>query len=205
MPYSEFTLESAMSILEVTTRECDLFPALIPAAVPSWLTDSLQRGTRLALNSEKSRSEFIVAPILLAARELSSGRLAIFSGQRLDIDPARGLAGECDFIIAVGPSLPPLRSPLMAVVEAKKHDIDAGLGQCIAQMIAARTFNEMSGIMGRPTFGCVTTGEDWQFLKLVDSVVEFDNRRFFFDNLAGILGSIMAILKETEAIKSNPI
>ena len=97
----------------------------------------MARGTRLATISEKARSEFIVAPVLLAARESTAGRLAIFSGQRLDVDPARGLVGECDFILAVGPAVPPLRGPIATVVEAKENDVEAGLGQCVAQMAGA--------------------------------------------------------------------
>jgi hypothetical protein len=66
----------------------------------------LARGTRLALLSEKSRSEFIVVPILLATRELTRDRFVIFSGRRLDVDEGQGLTGECDFILADGPALP---------------------------------------------------------------------------------------------------
>ena len=138
MPYSDFTLDAAVRTLGVTVAEADLFPGLVPAAVPDWLPGLLARGTRLALISEKARSEFIVAPLLLAARELTGDRLAIFSGQRLDQDAARGLTGECDFLLTLGPSVPPLQAPLVAVVEAKKNDIEGGLGQCTAQMVAAR-------------------------------------------------------------------
>jgi len=148
MAFSEFTLESATRILGVSVREADLFPGLAQAEVPAWLPGWLARGTRLALISEKARSEFIVVPILLAARELCGDRVAIFSGQRLDVDPGRGLSGECDFLLALGPPVPPLRSPIAAVVEAKKNDVEAGLGQCIAQMVAARAFNEAAGCLG---------------------------------------------------------
>ena len=120
MSYSEFTLEMVEQKLGVTTQEADLFPAPPSAPVPEWLPGWLARGTRLALISEKSRSEFIVVPILVAGRELCDEQFAIFSGQRLDVDPDRGLVGECDFILAVGPALPPLRAPLMTIVEAKK-------------------------------------------------------------------------------------
>ena len=66
-------------------------------------------GMQLALVSEKARSEFIVAPILLAVRELSGERIAILSGQRLDVDPDRRLQGECDFILALSDPVPRLR------------------------------------------------------------------------------------------------
>src|SRR5438132_3484998 len=116
MAFSEFTLETVEKSLGITTREADLFPGLAPAVVPDWLPGWLARGTRLALISEKARSEFIVVPVLLAARELCGDRLAIFSGQRLDVDPDHGLAGECDFILAIGPAVPPLRVPIATVV-----------------------------------------------------------------------------------------
>src|SRR6266516_4791566 len=142
MPFSEFTLEAVEQSLGITTQETDLFPDAAPAPIPAWLPGWLARGTRLALISEKARSEFIVVPILLAVRELSGDQIAIYSGQRLDVDHDKGLVGECDFILAVGAALPPLHAPIMTVVEAKKNDIEVGLGQCIAQMVAARKFNE---------------------------------------------------------------
>src|SRR5271169_119252 len=133
MSYSDFTLEAVERQFGVVTQEAALFPNTPVANVPDWLPGWLARGTRLALISEKSRSEFIVVPILLAARELSGDRFSIFSGQRLDVDSEKGLVGECDFILAIGPALPPLHAPVMTVVEAKKNDVEAGLGQCIAQ------------------------------------------------------------------------
>ena len=195
MAFSEFTLDSAVRSLGVSVGESDLFPGLVPATVPDWLPVLLARGTRLALISEKARSEFIVVPILLAARELSGGRLAIFSGQRLDVDAARGLVGECDFLLALGPPVPPLRAPIVAVVEAKKNDVEAGLGQCVAQLVAAREFNAASRGPS-PVYGCVTTGEAWQFLRLTGDAVELHASRFYLDNVAGVLGAIAAIAAE---------
>jgi hypothetical protein len=199
MAFSEFTLESAIQLLGVTVQEAELFPGVAAAAVPDWLPGWLARGTRLALISEKARSEFIVVPILLAAKELCGGRLAIYSGQRLDVDANRGLTGECDFLLALGPSVPPLRAPIAAVVEAKKNDVEAGLGQCIAQMEAAREFNVAAGRGPVPIYGCVTTGEAWQFLRLVEGTVDLDSRRIYLDNVAGILGVLAAIVSTAES------
>ena len=198
MAFSEFTLESAVRALGVAVWEADLFPGLASAAVPGWLPEWLARGTRLALISEKARSEFIVVPILLAARELSGDRVAIFSGQRLDVDADRGLSGECDFLLALGPPVPPLRVPIAAVVEAKKNDVEAGLGQCVAQMVAARAFNDAGSRPGGPVYGCVTTGEAWQFLRLAGTAVELDARRFYLDNVAGVLGALLAVIAEAQ-------
>jgi hypothetical protein len=196
MAFSEFTLEDVERSLGITTLEADLFPGAAQAPVPDWLAGLLARGTKLALISEKARSEFIVVPILLAARELSGDRLAIYSGQRLDVDPARGLVGECDFILAVGPAVPPLRAPVATVVEARKNDVEAGLGQCIAQMVAARSFNQAAGRGASPVYGGVTTGETWQFLRLAEPAALLDSRRYYLDNVGGILGALLSIVQE---------
>src|SRR5262245_16032655 len=204
MAFSEFTLEEVERSLKIVTQEADLFPDAAPVTVPEWLPGWLARGTRLALISEKARSEFIVVPILLAARELSANRLAIYSGQRLDVEPEKGLVGECDFILAIGPAVPPLRAPVVTLVEAKKNDVEAGLGQCIAQMVAAHHFNRAAGRGGFPVFGCVTTGETWQFLRLVEPAALLDRRRYYLDDVAGILGALLAILREAENAAAQP-
>lgn len=200
MAYGEFNLEAVERSLGVTVQEADLFPDRTPAAVPPWLPAWLARGTRLALISEKARSEFIVVPVLLAAREISGDRLAIYSGQRLDVDPDRGLVGECDFILAVGPAVPPLRAPIATVVEAKKNDVEAGLGQCIAQMVAARAFNAAAGRSAAPVYGCVTTGETWQFLRLDGAAALLDRRRIYLDDVGGILGALAAIVADVDRV-----
>src|SRR5437868_8237358 len=127
MSYSDFSLESAERLLGVSARAAELFPVLAPVAAPLWLQDLLARGAqgiKLSLISEKARSEFIVAPILLASRELSGNAFAIYSGQRLDVDPVLGLTGECDFILTAAEAVLPRQAPIATVVEAKKNDIE---------------------------------------------------------------------------------
>jgi len=197
MSYSDFTLESVATKLGITTQQENLFPDLTPTAVPAWLIETFGKGTQLALISEKSRSEFIVVPVLLTSRELSNGQLAIFSGQRLDVDASAGLVGECDVILAIAPPIPPLRAPIATIVEAKKNDVEAGLGQCIAQMVAARRFNEAAGRANSPVFGCVTTGEVWQFLRLREQIAMVDKRRFYLDDVGRILAAFQAIFEQS--------
>jgi hypothetical protein len=190
MSYSEFTLESVGRILGVTSRAANLFPDLQPVPPPAWLQEQLARGTQgiqLSLISEKSRSEFIVAPILLAGRELSGNRFAISSGQRLDVDASIGLTGECDFILSAADAMLPLQAPIATVVEAKKNDVEGGLAQCIAQMVAADRFNQAAGRTGVPIFGCVTTGEAWQFARLSGTTALLEQRRYYIDHIDIIL------------------
>jgi hypothetical protein len=194
MAYSDFSPESISSLLGITADVSELFKDLIPLAVPAWLRDDLNRGARQILLSEKARSEFLVVPILLACQEMSEGEVAIYSGQRLDVDPERGLIGECDFILGASPPIPALRAPLMTIVEAKKHDIEGGIWQCIAQMVGARLFNERAGTDVPVIYGCVTNGENWQFLRLDGAIAAIDRRRFYIDNVGGILAALSAIV-----------
>ncbi len=194
MAYTDFTLERVEAELGVITHPGDLFVDLTPAKVPAWLHDFLGRTMQLSLVSEKARSEFLVAPLLLAAREMTGNAIAIYSGQRLDVDAARGLQGECDFLLARSEPLPRLRAPLLCVVEAKKNDIEIGIGPCVAQMVAARMYNERAGESLTTFHGCVTTGEAWQFLRLEGPTVTLGRGRLYIDNVGGILAALLAIL-----------
>ena len=202
MAYSDFTLELVVEKLGVTTGLASLFPGAIPVAPPDWLLAGFARNTLLATASEQSRRESLIAPILSAAREVTGDRLAIFSGQRMDIDSSRGLNGECDYLLAVSQAVPPLRPPLIAVVEAKKADIDLGLGQCAAEMIAAREFNHRMSKTERPVYGCVTSGEVWLFLRLRETHVDLDATRFLLSDVHKILGVFRAILEEYDRLKA---
>jgi hypothetical protein len=79
-------------------------------------------------------------------------------------------------------------------VEAKKHDVESGIWQCLAQMTGARIFNERAGQPLPEIFGCVTNGEIWQFLGLKQSLATIDQRRFYLDNVGSILAAFVSIL-----------
>ena len=148
----------------------------------------------MALVSEKARSEFIVAPILTEMMERNFSRVALYSGRRLDAKPEQGLSGECDFIIARGELRRTIQTPIFALVEANKNDIELGLGQCVAQMTGARFFNEQHDAMLKQVFGCVTTGENWQFLRLEGTAVTFDQQVRYLDQVEDILGILQHIV-----------
>ncbi len=194
MTYSDFDLNTARRTFGLTITQEPLFPAIEPLPLSPWLQEALNKGEQLALVSEKARSEFIVAPILLSSRDLSHNRVQIYSGQRLDVEPQRGLSGECDFILSWTPPSPTLQAPVVVIVEAKKNDIESGLGQCTAQMIGASLFNQQEGNGLETIFGCVTTGETWQFLKLETPHLLIDSHRYYINEVEQILGVFQAIL-----------
>ncbi len=200
MAYKDFEgdLDRCRAAFDLTFEKDDLFAAVQEVEPSQWLQTSLELASDLYLRREKSRSEFLVAPVLLEAKRATNERFAIYSGEFLNADFNAGLNGECDFILTKTQQLPVLSAPIMTLVEAKNQDIDAGLGQCAAQMLGARIFNEKAGITFSPIFGCVTTGENWQFLKLENNRLTFDNRRYYIDRVGKILGVFQAIVAHYE-------
>jgi hypothetical protein len=196
MAYAEFTLDTVHKALGIALRQGVLFETVACLEVPPWLQEALRKGRHVSLLSEKVRSELIVMPLLLTSRELCGNKFAIYSGQRLDVDPQRGLVGECDFILTTTQPMPILRSPIAVILEAKKHDIEASLGQCAAQMVGAQLFIQTDSRQDRVIFGCVTSasGEAWQFLKLDQTTLTIDWGRYYIDNVGRILGMFQAIV-----------
>jgi hypothetical protein len=77
---------------------------------------------------------------------------------------------------------------------AQTQVIDLGLGQCAAQMLGAQVFNQHQQNPIEFVFGCVTTGNDWQFLKLVDQILWIDEVCYYITDLGKILGILQCII-----------
>lgn len=194
MPYSHFSLAKVKEIFNLKELDSEsLFVDITPIKSSDWLKKALEIGTNLvsSASSEKARSEFIVAPILVELRERNNNQFSIYSGERLDIDENKGLVGECDFILTKGEIKHSIQEPIFLLVEAKKHDLGAGLGQCVAQMLGAQLFNQGQINV---IHGCVTTGEIWQFLKLEQNIVTIDKKHYYIDNVEKILGILQYIV-----------
>ncbi|MBI3821702.1 MAG: hypothetical protein HY289_03370 [Planctomycetes bacterium] len=184
-------------------RDQLLFEAVGDMAPSPWLQESLRIGTTLPITSEKARSEFIVAPVLIECRERMQRRFNIYSGFALNADAEKGLNGECDFILARSASKFALQAPLMMIVEAKKHDIEENLGQGAAQMLGACRYNERNGKPLPYLYGCVTTGESWQFLKLQGNDLHLHPERFAIHEIGRILWFLMECLKDVDQLASE--
>jgi hypothetical protein len=198
MAFADFSLEAAIERFELTSPpRADLFAHVTEAEIPPILQEVLEQWAPQAreVNTEKARSELIIAPILMVAMRLAGPDLGVYSGVSLDVDRERGLFGRCDFLIGrrAGPFR--LGSPLLAVVEAKNEDIAGNLGQCVAEMVAVRILNERKGHPIPVVHGAVTTGSEWLFLQLQGNAVTFDIRERFLDDVGRILGYLAAIGK----------
>ena len=81
----------------------------------------------------------------------------------------------------------------MQLVEAKKQDIEREVPQCAAQMVGAKLFNERRGHPIDVIYGCVTTGDDWLFLRLGSDVLVIDTRTFYLGHLGQLLGAFQIV------------
>ncbi len=59
-------------------------------------------------------------------------------------------------------------------MEAKKADLNLGIGQYVAEMIAAQKFNEANNQYFSTIDGCVTSGTAWRFMKLNQQTVNIE-------------------------------
>ncbi|MBV8383730.1 MAG: hypothetical protein JO355_10860 [Planctomycetaceae bacterium] len=194
MSYSDFTLEGACRAFMLELKEDqDLFADLPGTEVGPGLRALLDEYVPLAtaIHTEKARSEFIVAPILAEVRRLMGHRISLFSGVDFTVAPDQGLNGTCDFILAASPVQLFLRAPVLTVVVAENDNIKSGLGQCVAEMVAARIFNEREREGPSVIHGAVTTGSLWRFLKLEGGTVFVDQPEYYLDRLEKVLAILI--------------
>ena len=151
----------------------------------------------LAIATEKARSEMIIAPVLLEARRQTDHRVSLFSGVDFTVDAQRGLNGVCDFLFSRSPEQLTIEAPAVAVVEAKNEDMKGGIGQCLAEMIAARLFNEQNEKAGETVYGAVTTGNTWKFLRLARDDAHVDRVEYYINEVGKVVGILKAMLMGT--------
>lgn len=191
MSYSQFDIETVQVNFAITILEkVGIFAETTEIPYSDFLAETLRFNTpiALAINSEKSRSEMIITPILLELKRLYPEKVSLFSGKDFTVDIAKGLNGFCDFLISRSPEQLTIRSPVIAVVEAKNENIESGLGQCMAEMIAAQIFNKQKGNQISQILGAVTTGSSWKFMRLEDQTIEVDLNEYFLNQIGKILG-----------------
>lgn len=195
MAYRDFTLQKLKKDFGLKIDEQpDLFATVGPVASSDLLNQTLQETVQLAIaiNTEKARSEMIITPVLLEVRRQAMGQVSLFSGTEFNVNEKRGLVGYCDYILSRSQEQLTINAPVILITEAKNENIKAGLGQCVAGMVAAQQFNQQEGQAIDGIYGAVTTGEIWKFLKLVETTVSIDLTDYYISpNLNKILGILI--------------
>lgn len=198
MSYSDFTSIAQLAPFGITsiTTVNSVIP-FTPVEPSQFLQDALTRFIPIAtaINTEKARSEYLIAPILSELMATNS-QISLFSGRSFNVDPARGLNGFCDFILTQNPDRLTIKSPVAVIVEAKNENINDGIAQCIAEMVAARIVNQLEPhLLDHSIYGCVTTGQVWRFLVLTTAgEVQMDLRDRYLTPIDELLGVLIAMV-----------
>jgi hypothetical protein len=198
MAYSSFTLSQVQSQFGLKVNK-GVFFRDVPPLIPRQRTiEAMAESAPFAATqgSEKVLSELIIAPLLFELRSLLDGKIGLFSGMDFSIDPGLGLNGICDFLLTRSSNELLIEAPAIVLIEAKKADLIAAWGQCAAEMVAAQKFNLSMGKEIPVIYGSVTTGMQWQFLKLSGTDLTIDTTQYPLDPLDRILGILKWMLEK---------
>ncbi len=197
MPYSQFTIDVISETFGFTISERIGIFTDVPAVDYSTILAQILKEyipLAVAIGTEKARSEFIIAPILFELKKQLVNRISLFSGKEFNVAPEIGLSGFCDFLISLSPEQLFIQAPVVTIVEAKNDNIQSGLGQCIAEMIAAKLFNERKVNKIEIIYGVVTTGSVWKFMRLIEQRIEVDLDEYFIQDIGKILGILRSFV-----------
>lgn len=167
------------------------------------LIEVIRRGNRSRLINERAKAQRLVDPVLAELETNYFGKIATIPEVPLEVKDIEGLSGTPDFVISASATFKVL--PILAIVEAKKDDMDAAMPQCAAELYAAYTLN---GGRPRQLYGCTTIGREWQFLRFSgkDKRVHVDPDIYFIDDLAKLLGVLSHIVDVSLAdLEANPV
>ena len=201
MAYSNFTLAMVRQAFNLqTVQSIGLFSQTEPVEPSETLTKALAKKAPLAIAiaTEKAKSELIVSEVLFELREHFEQRISLFSGIDFTVDTAAKLTGICDFLVSLSPEQFELEAPIIVLVEAKNDALTSGLGQCVAEMVAAQRFNAEHGNDIPCVYGATTSGMDWLFLKLEGQQLSIDMSAYTIERCDRILG-ILASMVEQQA------
>jgi len=194
MSYPEFTIKKLRKEFGVKDKLSHLFEPFAPLQPSDLLVSYLELAAKVNIKTEKAKSEAIVFPILLELKRLNEDFVTLYSGDHLNVDPSKGLNGECDFILSKDTQSIDISYPIMQIVEAKNHDIQIGIPQCAAQMVGAKLYNQENEINLDVVYGCVTTGDEWLFMKLEKDMLLVDKRKYYLNELGGLLSIFQHII-----------
>ena len=199
MPYSNFTLDSVQETFDLGILQViGIFAEAEPVIPSEYLSAGLAKKAPLAIaiGTEKAKSEMIVTDILVELREHFEGSISLFSGVDFNVDAKNELTGVCDFLVSLSPNQFSVTAPVIVLVEAKKDSLKDGLGQCVAEMVAAQRFNAEAGNDIPCVYGATTSGMNWLFLKLEGRQLSIDMTAYSIDRCDRLLGILASMVKQ---------
>ena len=202
MSFSDFkTLNQVNKELGITIHaDNKLYLDIEPVHVSSWFAETMNRAYTKAIriNTESARQALIVDNVLIELQQHIT--MSFFLENPFNIDSSKGLTGNPDGIISKSDNELYITAPVVVLVEAKKSDLGSGLAQCIAEMEAARLFNEQEGNSISPIYGVVTDGVLWQFLSLSAQTATIDTYLYNFDDGSKIVGILKFFVENSRNV-----
>lgn len=201
MPFNAFkSLRAAAERTGLRLHKDTILPELAYIVPEESLTAQLSwvETRRKSSSGEMFMREFYIAPIMLSAlhkREylnIWANDYALFYTDEFSGYPDYLITGMRNPKAAEEPE----QKPYLAVAEAKKENFDEGWGQCLAEMYACRQLNELADA---PIWGIVSTGETWQFGKLIGDTFTRHVSSVDLDPLGKLLAILDYIFGECEA------
>ncbi len=165
MPYGQFeSVEQVASLFQIKVQDA----SIIQSQRLNISEIVLQRITKKLLDSLSFRNEAticnkIITPILNIVIK-QHPPLNLWIEEPFNVDKAKGLYGEPDYLIARVTEFGGMAIPPLCIIEAKKQDWDHGWTQALAEMVAA----SLQG--AQKCYSAVTTGNVWQFGTLENNI-----------------------------------
>lgn len=138
--------------------------------------------------NETTRRYLTVSQMMIGlAVELET---SIFIGNPFEVNPQLGLCGVCDYLFSRSPLTFRIHPPVSLIVEVKR-DLERALPHCLVELVAAQQLNDSDD----PIYGGLTTGLQWQFLKLEGNRVTIEQTIYELapvDRITNILAAMIA-------------
>ena len=196
MAYSDFkTLEQINEELGIVINEANkIYSNIEPVEVSQWFIETIERTYTKAvtISTEVARQALIVDQVLIELGEHIP--ISFFLGTTFNVDNSKGLTGAPDSLISKSNNQLYITSTVIVLVEASICDLGEALPQCIAEMEAARIFNERKNNPISTVYGVVTNGELWQFISLMDNAATIDVCSYPFGDGKKIIGILKSFI-----------
>jgi hypothetical protein len=143
--------------------------------------------------SEIAICESLIYPVLVQLWKPFLDILVLHSHRSWQVEGE--LTGIPDYLISAVSKygIAVIETPVLVAVEAKKDNFEEGWGQCAAEMIAAQIANQNKNLT---IYGIVSSGEQWQFAKLHQSVFTQSVKSYSIFELDKLYSVLYAVLED---------
>ncbi len=172
-------------IEEVSFNISDYFKQDLEIVIKDGVVDS----------SEYAICENLIYPVLKEVWKVYKEYFVLWSHHSFNYDEK--LNGFPEYILAQRSPLGKLvfDKPYLVIVEAKKDNFEQGWSQCLAEMIAAKKFNEQLEVV---VFGLVSNGDRWQFGKLEKDIFTKNKRFYSIQQLEELFAAVNYIYQQSQ-------